>query len=65
MEKYILVPYEKYQRMLRPKTKGFGEVKEDDPSTKVSLPPPGERKRKKTLKNTGKAQKRKIDWISF
>jgi hypothetical protein len=62
MEKFILVPYEKYQRMLQPKTKGFGEVTEDEP-TKVSLPPPGERK--KSTKKAGKSQKTKIDWISF
>ena len=62
MEKFILVPYEKYQRMMQPKTKEFEKVTEDGP-TKVSLPPPGERK--KSTKKAGKSQTNKIDWISF
>lgn len=88
MEKFILVPYEKYQRLLQPQIKGsgegrkgelvsltppgkkkkstttkrFGDVKADGPP-KVSLPPPGERK--KSIKRAEKAQKIKIDWISF
>ena len=68
MEKFILVPYEKYQRILQPSYKGFGEVKDDQTiPPKVSLPPPGQREKKtksvKKPKMTLKTIDKTINWI--
>ncbi|XP_053395809.1 uncharacterized protein LOC128555971 [Mercenaria mercenaria] len=64
MEKFILVPYEKYQRMQQFKYTGSGETKDDESIppkvARASLTPPGERVIKKE-KKTKKTHKANID----
>lgn len=74
MEKLILIPYEKYQRLLQDTPKNKDPVKPRTYKDIALLSPPGERenKRKKTdveKKKKPMAKKQKtslpIDWISF
>ena len=71
MEKFILIPYEKYQRLQRSSIEARkGEVsKPKDPILDtVRLPPPGRREHKK---KPGQAERKEnpsdatINWISF
>ena len=81
MEKYILIPYEKYQRLQLPRIEE--RAKEVDVSKPkraimdtVMLPPPGKREHKKKTKTEQNKKKPKteqnkkprdhtIHWISF